>query len=141
MGSNIHTRPPWTRDEARAFAVAGNVRKKELAREREAANARRIAELEAELADALARIPTGDDARRQKTLSQIDSLDELINRALDRKDSDEFIRLSSAKEKLWKLVQTVPGQAKRRTGRDAAPPIPTPQEAERVSLADPQKPG
>lgn len=142
MGSNSHTRPPWSLEECRANAIKGNVRKKQIAREREAATARRIEDLEAKLADALARIPIGDDARRQTTLSQIDSLDELINRALDRKDSDEFLRLSSAKEKLWKLVQPTAGVSKpvrsqQRAGLPSA--VRTPQAAAIPTAENPSK--
>ena len=82
----------------------------------------------------------GDVEAVSRTKSQLNALDALIDDALAKRDEERFLKLSSAKEKLWKLVQSVPGQSKRRAGRDAAPPIPTPQEAAPMPAPEPQKP-
>jgi len=126
MSANQFTRPPWTQEEARAYAIKGNIRKKELAREREAATTRRIAELEEQLADALARIPISDDTRRSKTLDQIDKTDKMINDALDEGDREAFVELTDVKQKLWKLALAVPGQARGRRSAAMLPPSAVP---------------
>lgn len=130
MGRNQFTRPPYTPEEARAFAAVGVIRKRELARERAEATAREIAGLKRQLAEALARIPINDDARRQETLNQIDATDKMINAALDEGDREAFLELTDAKQKLWKLALATPGAAK--ASRRAAPApfggrAPTPQ--------------
>ena len=58
--------------------------------------------------------PITDDARKDQTLRQIDRLDKLIFCALDDNDEKRFLKLTSAKEKLWKLVQPTAGALKPR---------------------------
>lgn len=75
--------------------------------------------------------PLPDENRKAETLKQIDRLDSLINSALDDADEDRFIKLSAAKERLWKLVQPTAGVARQRRGDRQLPsaqPISTPQE-------------
>jgi hypothetical protein len=64
------------------------------------------------------------------TLRQIDRLDKLIGSALDADDANLFLKLTAAKEKLWKLVQPTagvshPGRSKRAEA-PVAMPINTP---------------
>ena len=53
-----------------------------------------------------------DDMRRVRTLRQLDKLDVMIDEALDKSNTVLFLQLSSAKERLWKLVQPTAGQLK-----------------------------
>jgi len=53
--------------------------------------------------------PIADDARKNRTLKQLDLLDGLIDDALAAKDADKFLKLSAAKERLWKLVSPTAG--------------------------------
>ena len=105
--ANLATKAPnFTKENARAFAMKGAATRK--------ANREREKLLLAQAAE-LARLnpkPTDDQARKETTLIQIDKLDQLINRALERKDDDLFLRLATAKEKLWKLVQPTAGVMK-----------------------------
>ena len=124
--SNPATKAPnFTRENAGEMA-------RRATRARLARIAREKAEAQA-LRDALARIPDGEDARRNRTLKQLDMLDVLIDRALNLGHSDKFLKLSAAKERLWKLVQPTAGvlkQPRRRSaGADFADisPLPTPQ--------------
>jgi IDEAL domain len=87
----------------------------------------RLARIAREKADAQAATraaaPAGDDARRNRTLIQIDRLDALIDAALDQKDGRAFVQLAKAKTDLWKLVQPTAGQLKpsaRQTRRQPA---------------------
>jgi hypothetical protein len=66
-----------------------------------------------------------DDARKTQTLNQIDRLDKLINAALDDDDADLFLKLTAAKERLWKLVQPTAGVNKPRQSSRPAPPTPS----------------
>ena len=52
---------------------------------------------------------TDDDSRKKRTLAQLDKLDGLIDAALAAKNEARFLRLSAAKERLWKLVQPTAG--------------------------------
>ena len=126
--------PPITRENAREMSAKGNaVRWSRWRAEREAAAAPKP------LPPSFTASP-GDVEAVSRTKSQLNALDALIDDALAKRDEERFLKLSSAKEKLWKLVQSVPGQSKRRAGRDSAPPIPTPQEAEPVSPSAAPKP-
>ena len=70
-----------------------------------------------------------DDARKETTLKQIDGVDKLINNALDDEDEERFLKLTAAKERLWKLVQPTagvmrPGRGKERRAAPIASPTP-----------------
>ena len=67
--------------------------------------------------------PIPDDARKEQTLRQIDRLDKLINSALDDDDADLFLKLTAAKEKLWKLVQPTAGVSRPKRQREPLQPI------------------
>lgn len=73
---------------------------------------------------ALASMPVSDDARRESTLRQLDAVDRLIGAALDDDDAELFLKLTGAKEKLWKLVHPTGGVAKAAKSRRAAPVLP-----------------
>lgn len=88
--------PNFTRENAADMA-------RRATRSRLARIAREKAEKEA-LATALASTPVHDDARKARTLRQIDSLDVLIDEALVSKNRAAFIELTGVKERLWKLV-------------------------------------
>lgn len=121
--------PPITREIAADYARRATI-------SREANRAARKAK-------ELARNPT-DDARRTTTLKQIDSLDKLINQALRDRDANLFLKLSAAKERLWKLVSPTAGVLKPKKhgssgsfsmGSGPVDPSTTPQAA--VPPADP----
>jgi hypothetical protein len=107
---NLATKAPnFTRETARAAALkSAEVRRQNREREK--------------LALAAA-VPDSDDARKQRTLKQLDKLDALIDAALVRGDEDSFLRLTAAKDKLWKLVQPTAGQLRpgRKSPRSSAP--------------------
>lgn len=67
-------------------------------------------------AEALARLAqitaTPDDMRANRTRHQLDTLDAMIDKALERRDYDALPTLTAAKERLWKLVQPTAGQLK-----------------------------
>lgn len=86
--------PPITRENAAEFARRAAI-------SREANRAARAAK-------ELARNPT-EEARRETTLKQIDGLDKLIAQALRKSDANLFLKLSAAKERLWKLVSPTAG--------------------------------
>lgn len=69
-----------------------------------------------------------DDARKDKTLSQINALDKWIDESLAECDEERFLKLTAAKERLWKLVQPTAGVNKPGRSRRPEPPTPTPQE-------------
>lgn len=73
--------------------------------------------------DALNLKPTDETARRNVTLLQIDRLDAMINKSLDEQDSEAFLKLSGAKEKLWKLVQPTAGVARPKRNREPVQPV------------------
>jgi hypothetical protein len=56
--------------------------------------------------------PDNDEARKNRTLKQIDKLDKLIDDALVKADEERFLKLTAAKERLWKLVQPTAGVQK-----------------------------
>jgi hypothetical protein len=78
----------------------------------------RLARIERERAeaqavkDALASRPEPEDTRKERTLKQLDKLDVLIDRSLNLGNSTQFLKLSAAKERLWKLVQPTAGVLK-----------------------------
>lgn len=102
----------------------------EMARRATASRLARIAREKAEAQaakDALAQIPAGEDARRNRTLKQLDLLDAMIDKTLNLGHQDKFLKLSAAKERLWKLVQPTAGSLKPGRPRPARPlelPIP-----------------
>jgi hypothetical protein len=82
---------------------------------------------------------TDDEARRKRTLRQIQCLDKLIDKSLERDDEESFVKLAAAKEKLWKLVQPTAGVNRpgRQSKRNAeAQPIETPQQSPDPAPAD-----
>jgi hypothetical protein len=111
---------------------------REMQRRSTASRLTRIAHEKAEaqaMKAALARIPESEDARRNRTLKQIDQLDGLIDRALNLGQQDRFLKLSKAKGELWKLVQPTAGSLRpgsRRRSQDVPRMVPidptTPQE-------------
>jgi hypothetical protein len=66
--------------------------------------------------------PEPDEARRQRTLKQIDLLDKRISAAMDDDDDDRAMSLIAAKERLWKLVQPTAGSLRPGRSRREAPP-------------------
>ena len=122
---NLATKAPnFTRENAAEMARrATRSRLARIAREREAA-----------AAASRAAAPTTDDTRKQATLRQLDKLDVLIDAALDAGKESQFLRLTAAKERLWRLVQPTAGVAKPSRPRPARPagwdvdPLATPQE-------------
>jgi uncharacterized protein YpiB (UPF0302 family) len=117
--SNLATKAPnFTRENAREMALrSAESRRENIKRENEAFEAGKIA--------ALALMPKGDEARKQTTLTQIDALDKRINEALDDDDEERFLKLTAAKERLWKLVQPTTGVAKPGRSRRPEPPMPS----------------
>ena len=77
---------------------------------------KRSGERRRERANALVQGPieTDDTRRRQRVLRQIDRLDILIE---GTRDAELFIRLASAKERLWNLVYPKPGSLRPKAGR------------------------
>ena len=60
-----------------------------------------------------------EQARNARVMKQLDKVDEFLEQC---KDSDEFVRLTAAKERLWNLVFPKAGVLHpRRTGRPQAP--------------------
>jgi hypothetical protein len=93
----------------------------------------RLARIERERAeaqavkDALASRPEPEDTRKERTLKQLDKLDVLIDRSLNLGNSTQFLKLSAAKERLWKLVQPTAGvlkPARERSSRRGGVAIP-----------------
>ena len=116
--------PNFTRENAGEMARrATRSRLARIAREREAA-----------AAAMRAAAPATDDTRKQATLRQLDKLDVLIDAALDAGKESQFLRLTAAKERLWRLVQPTAGVAKPSRPRPARPagwdvdPLAAPQE-------------
>jgi uncharacterized protein YpiB (UPF0302 family) len=85
-------------------------------------------------AEALSLKPDTDEARKKMTLRQIDSLDARINNALDEDDEERFLKLTAAKERLWKLVQPTAGVNKPGRSRRPEPPMPSPKPQEPTNL-------
>jgi hypothetical protein len=107
--------PPFTRANAAEMAMRSNA-------------AQRARREEHERLTAQAARVTTDDARRTRTLKQLDLLDGLIDDALAKKNTTLFLRLSAAKERLWKLVQPTagvlkPGKAGGSVRRALTPPL------------------
>lgn len=124
--ANLATKAPnFTPETARIYAVR-SIASRKLNREREK---QLLAQAE-ELAR-LCQKPANDESRKATTLKQIDALDKLIDNALEDEDEERFLKLTAAKERLWKLVQPTAGVLKSSRSRShQAPlePVPTPQE-------------
>ncbi len=113
----------FTSESGSAAGKVGGKRSQQV--QKQAKEERRVLLLQATIAAAL----NDDEARKVRTVAQLHVLDKLIDKALERADEDAFLRLASAKEKLWKLVQTVPGSAKPNRKRQPAidvQPLPQP---------------
>jgi len=70
--------------------------------------------------------PTTDDARRERTLKQLDLLDKMIDDSLAAGSAKLFLQLSAAKERLWKLVSPTAGvlkPGKRAAGMTSRPTV------------------
>lgn len=61
-----------------------------------------------------------ENERKQKTLEQIDKLDEMLART---RNPVLFVKLTMAKEKLWNLVFPKPGSLRPKQGRPERAPI------------------
>jgi hypothetical protein len=99
----------------------------EMARRATAARMQRLEREQREREEAqraLASMPVSDDARRECTLKQLDAVDRLMSAALDDDDSEQFLKLVAAKERLWKLVHPTGGVTKALKTRRAAPVLP-----------------
>jgi hypothetical protein len=122
--SNLATKAPnFTSESGRTAGINSGISRK-LLREREKQLRAKVEEL-----DRLTRIPTDDETRKQTTLKQIDALDKRINDALDDDDEERFLKLTAAKERLWKLVQPTAGVNKPRQA-SSRPHPPTPSQIE-----------
>ena len=122
--ANLATKAPnFTPETARIMAARSlESRKLNIQREKEA--------FEAGRQDALNEKPNDDQARKDRTLRQIDLLDARITDALSDDDEERFLKLTAAKEKLWKLVQPTAGVSKpsRQRSQAISQPISAPQE-------------
>lgn len=105
---------PFTKENAREMALRSHAARK-LNRERD------------EILRANA-APAPDDARKSQTLKQLDALDLLINDALNKGHESRFLKLTTAKERLWRLVQPSMGAIKPPRGSfpRPAPPVAVP---------------
>ncbi|MGD0351617.1 MAG: hypothetical protein ABSB84_15085 [Verrucomicrobiota bacterium] len=99
-------------------------------RQRERREQRRLAERQT--VQVLA--PAEDERRKARTLKQLDQLDDMLESAQRRKDAELVIRLTAAKERLWKLVTPTAGVLRPRGSTrpkpptaTELPPVPTPQ--------------
>lgn len=111
--ANLATKAPnFTRENAAEMARRATVsRLARIAREKSEKEAAEIASR-----------ARPDDARKETTLKQIDALDKRINDALKEGDDDLFVKLASAKDKLWKLVQPTAGALKpQKQSRNTSP--------------------
>ena len=106
-----HLAPPITRETAGDMARRATASRVARIEREKAEDRQRDIEARA-LAIERESKPDPDDARKSKTLIQIDKLDKLIDAALTRSDEDTFLKLAGAKEKLWKLVQPTAGVLK-----------------------------
>jgi hypothetical protein len=97
---------PFTPESARIAAVKSSTARQ--------ARKQRERELVERAVDLLKRHPTPaePDARRARTLKQVDRIDDEIDRCLDRRQFDRLPELTSAKDKLWKLVEPSAGTMK-----------------------------
>ena len=64
----------------------------------------------------------GADAMKLETIEQIKWLDRQIKAAMKSVKADEFLRLTAAKERLWKLVNPTGGVLKQSKRTDRARP-------------------
>lgn len=119
--ANLATKAPnFTRENAAEMArratasrIANREREKQLARQA----------LVMEQADA------GDEARKKRVMRQIARCDELLE---DTDDPETFVKLTSAKERLWNLVfpkagVNRPRQSSRRNGATPQPVVVEPE--------------
>lgn len=127
--ANLATKAPnFTSESGSRAGIASGISRR-LLREREKDFLAKTKELER-----LTSRPNDDETRKQTTLKQIDALDKRINEALEEDDEERFLKLSSVKEKLWKLVQPTAGVLKQRSQRphpapvEPISPVNTPQE-------------
>ena len=131
--ANLATKAPnFTRENA--AAMARRAVESRLAREAREKDEERQRDIEARaLAISRESKPDPDDARKNKTLVQIDKLDKMIDKALAIDDREAFLELADAKQKLWKLVQPTAGIAKHSRPRSSPSfstedPLATPQD-------------
>lgn len=96
--------PPFTRENAREMALRSWAIRRQRKADAEAVR----------LARELLPNAKDDEARRVRTLKQIDLLDDMIDAALAKKDAERFLALAATKDKLWKLVQPTAGTLKPR---------------------------
>ena len=59
-----------------------------------------------------------DEARHARVMLQLDKVDEFLEQS---RDPDEFVRLTSAKERLWNLVFPKAGVMRHRPSRKSTP--------------------
>ena len=133
--ANLATKAPnFTSESGSRAGIQSGISRK-LLRQREKDLLAKTQELER-----LTQRPNDDETRKATTLRQIDGVDKLINNALDDADEERFLKLTAAKERLWKLVQPTAGVMRpgRNQARKAAPSASeTPQQP---SPATDQKP-
>ena len=122
--SNPATKAPnFTSESGSRAGIQSGISRK-LLRQREKDLLAKTQELER-----LTQRPNDDETRKATTLRQIDGVDKLINNALDDEDEERFLKLTAAKERLWKLVQPTagvmrPGRGKERRAAPIASPTP-----------------
>jgi len=111
---NLATKAPnFTPETARLMAIRSQEsRRLNIQREKEAFEAGRQSALNEKTLD--------DEARRTITLQQIDKLDQRINEALADDDEERFLKLTGAKERLWKLVAPTAGVLKPKRAGEAS---------------------
>ena len=98
----------------------------EMARRANAAKAARKAEIAAKLASIDANAT--EEVRITRTKEQLAKLDDMIDRALDDDDAELFLRLVTAKERLWGLVSPKAGVMRpKQSRRGFSAPLPLPQ--------------
>lgn len=98
--------PNFTRENAGAMARLATAAR---VRNQQARVAQALADGQAREKAEREKLPAPDDARRDRTLKQLDLLDNLVDAALAAGDADRFLQLSQAKDRLWKLVQPTAG--------------------------------
>jgi hypothetical protein len=116
------TRPGLTDDARMNYATkAANFTRENAGEMARRATASRLARIAREKAEGVTRAaaPVTEDARKRATLRQLDKLDLLIDAALEAGEKNDFLRLSAAKERLWKLVQPTAGTFRPRQPKDS----------------------
>jgi hypothetical protein len=99
--------PLFTVENAAELGRKGAIRRKELIEQRKA---------EAKQAE-FERATPEPEAAIERTKRQLSKVDDMIDAALEEDDADLFLRLSAAKERLWKLVSPTAGVLKQPRGR------------------------